>query len=401
MTSTERRASFWLATIFALRMLGLFWIMPVFSIYAQSLPDGNNTQLVGLAIGIYGLSQSLFYILYGLASDRWGRKPVIVIGLIIFALGSWVAATAHTLPWIIVGRAIQGAGAISSALIALLADLTEEANRTKAMALIGASIGLSYAIAMITGPLLYHALGMSGLFALMGVLALLAIVVVLRWIPSPTEQAQKNSASRVNLRSAFTAVLSHAELLRLNLGVFILHATQTALFVIFPRLLVNTGLTLESHWKIYLPVMGLSFVFMVPAIIIAEKYRKMKSVFFFAISCIALSQLLFAELAPTLPFLASGLLIYFIGFNVLEASQPSLVSKFAPKEYKGAAMGVYNTTQALGLFSGGVLGGYLLHHFSVNAIFFVCASMAVLWLIIASPMRAPLIELKSKAPTHF
>lgn len=386
MTPLELRASASLAGIFALRMLGLFLIMPVFSVFAQTLPGGNNTFLIGLAIGIYGLTQSLLYIPYGWASDRLGRKPVIVFGLIIFAIGSLVAAMSHDITWIIVGRAIQGAGAISSAVMACVADLTSDANRTKAMAMIGGSIGLSFAVAIVCAPILYHWLGMSGLFSAIGILSILAIFVVLWVVPTPPMQPKIVSAP-------FSEVLHDAGLLRLNFGVFVLHATQTALFVAMPRMLVAAGLPVAQHWEIYLPVMGLSFVAMVPAIIAAEKRGKMKPVLLSAIALVMIAQFLLGELPPTIPVMASVLFVYFLGFNVLEASQPSMVSKLAPGARKGAAMGVYNTTQALGLFSGGALGGYLMSHFGQVSIFWLCAGAALAWLIIAAPMKAP-------APRH-
>lgn len=382
MTPLERRACMSLASIFALRMLGLFLIMPVFSVYAQSIPGGNNTFLVGLAIGIYGVTQALLYIPYGWASDRIGRKPVIIAGLLVFAAGSLVAAMAHSLIWIVVGRAIQGAGAISSAVIALVADLTADAHRTKAMATIGGSIGMSFALAIVCAPTLYHWLGMSGLFSAVGILAIVAIFVVLWVVPNPPQPP-------VVARAPFAEVLHNPELLRLNFGVFVLHATQTALFVAMPRMLEAAGLAVSSHWKIYLPVMFASFVIMVPAIIAAEKRGKMKAVLLGAVALVMVAQFAMAELPSTLAILAALLFVYFAGFNVLEASQPSLVSKLAPGARKGAATGVYNTLQALGLASGGALGGWLLQHYGQDSIFFVCSGLALVWLIIASRMTAP------------
>ncbi|WP_425495777.1 MFS transporter [Pandoraea bronchicola] len=382
MTPLEVRASASLAGIFALRMLGLFLIMPVFSVFAQTIPGGNNTFLVGLAIGIYGLTQSLLYIPYGWASDRLGRKPVIIFGLVVFAIGSLVAALAHDLTWIIVGRAIQGAGAISSAVMACVADLTSDENRTKAMAMIGGSIGVSFAVAIVCAPFLYHWLGMSGLFSAIGILAVLAIFVVLWVVPTPPAHPKAGPAP-------FSEVLHNPELLRLNFGVFVLHATQTALFVAMPRMLVAAGLPVAQHWEVYLPVMGLSFVAMVPAIIAAEKRGKMKIVLLSAIALVAIAQAALGGLPPTVAVIAVVLFVYFLGFNVLEASQPSLVSKLAPGQRKGAAVGVYNTTQALGLFCGGALGGFLMTHYGQNAIFLTCAAGAFVWLIIAAPMRTP------------
>lgn len=384
MTASERRATVSLAAIFALRMLGLFMIMPVFSVYAKTIPGGDNTVLVGLAIGIYGLTQSLFYIPYGWASDRLGRKPVIVFGLVIFALGSLVAALSQSLTWIIVGRAIQGAGAISSAVTAFIADLTTEQSRTKAMATVGGSIGISFAIAIIAAPVVYRWLGMSGLFLAIAVLAIVAIGVVI-WIVPEAPHAP------VIKRAPFAEVLRNVELIRLNFGVFVLHATQTALFVVLPSMLVAEGLPVSSAWKIYLPIMGISFVLMVPAIIAAEKHGKMKQVMIGAIALILIGQLSFAELPSTLWTIAVVLLIYFTGFNVLEASQPSMVSKLSPGARKGAAMGVYNTTQALGLFCGGAMGGWLLHSEGQRSVFLAVSALVVVWLVVAAGIRRPLV----------
>lgn len=382
MSALETRATVSLAAIFALRMLGLFMIMPVFSIYAKSVPGGASAAAVGLAIGIYGLTQSLFYIPYGWASDRLGRKPVIVAGLVLFALGSLVAALAPNMTWIIIGRAIQGAGAISSAVTAFIADLTTEANRTKAMAGVGASIGVSFAIAIVASPIVYRMIGMSGLFAAIGVLAILAIAVVIWVVPAAPAAARAAPAP-------FRAVLHHPDLLRLNFGVYVLHATQTGLFVVLPHMLELAGLPLASHWRVYLPVMGLSFVLMVPAIIAAEKRGRMKGVMLGAIALVLIGQLLLAEMPATLWWIAGILLIYFTGFNILEASQPSMVSKLSPGARKGAAMGVYNTTQALGLFSGGALGGWLSKLEGPHAVFVGAAVLVVCWLVVGAGMRVP------------
>ena len=382
MSAPELRATVSLAAIFALRMLGLFMIMPVFSVYAKTVPGGDNAALVGLAIGIYGLTQSLLYIPYGWASDLLGRKPVIIAGLVLFALGSVVAALAHDLEWIIIGRAIQGAGAISSAVTAFIADLTREENRTKAMAMVGGSIGISFAIAIIAAPIVFRWIGMSGLFSAVGILSIVAIGVVIWVVPDAPKPP-------VHVKAPFSEVLHNTELLRLNFGVYALHATQTALFVVVPQILVSSGLPLESSWKIYLPVMGLSFCLMVPAIIVAEKRGKMKSVLLAAIAAVLIGQLCLAEFPHTLWWMAAMLLVYFTGFNVLEASQPSLVSKLAPGARKGAAMGVYNTTQALGLFSGGALGGWLLKSAGQQAVFLACSALVLVWLIIAATMKPP------------
>ena len=375
------RATVSLAGIFALRMLGLFMIMPVFTVYAKTIPGGDNVLLVGIALGAYGVTQSLLYIFYGWASDKLGRKPVIATGLVIFALGSFVAATAHDMTWIIVGRVIQGMGAVSSAIIAFIADLTAEAHRTKAMAMVGGSIGISFAVAIVGAPIVYQWVGMNGLFAIVGVLSLIAVGVVLWIVP--------DAPKPVHVRAPFAEVLRNVELLRLNFGVLVLHATQTALFLVVPRVLVEGGLPVASHRKIYLPVMGLSFVMMVPAIIAAEKRGKMKPVLCGAIALILIGQLLLAMAPHTILSVAAILFVYFLGFNILEASQPSLVSKLAPGTRKGAAAGVYNTTQSIGLALGGVVGGWLMKSVSQDAVFFACSGLVFAWLIIAANMKAP------------
>ncbi|MFP4827726.1 MFS transporter [Paraburkholderia sp. BR10879] len=382
MSAPELRATVSLAAIFALRMLGLFMIMPVFSVYAKTIPGGDNLLLVGIALGAYGVTQSLLYIFYGWVSDMVGRKPVIATGLVIFAIGSFVAAGAHDMVWIIVGRVIQGMGAVSSAVLAFIADLTAEEHRTKAMAMVGGSIGMSFAVAIVGAPIVFHWVGMSGLFALVGVFSILAVGVVIWVVPDAPSKP-------VHVRAPFAEVLHNVELLRLNFGVLVLHATQTALFLVVPRLLVDAGLPVASHWMIYLPVMGLAFVMMVPAIIVAEKRGKMKTVLVSAIGLILIGQLLLGSLAHTLVIVSAVLFVYFLGFNILEASQPSLVSKLAPGNRKGAATGVYNTTQSIGLALGGVVGGWILKHEGASAVFYTCSGLVLCWLIIAANMKAP------------
>lgn len=384
MSRAEVRASASLASIFALRMLGLFLILPVFAIYAKGLPGGDNAALVGLAMGIYGLAQSFGQIPFGMASDKYGRKRIIVIGLVLFALGSFIAAAAHSVAWVIVGRAIQGAGAISAAITAFIADSTREEHRTKAMAMVGASIGLSFAVSLVAAPVLYRVIGMGGIFGLTGVLAILAIAAVLWVVPD----APMAKAKRVPLRE----VLRNAELMRLNVGVFTLHMTQLAMFVVLPGALVQyCGIAVDQHWKIYLPVVLASFVLMLPPVFVAEKYGRMKQVFVAAIALLLLVQLGFwaaLSQAQTQGWMLVALLfLFFVAFNILEASQPSLVSRIAPPAAKGSALGVYNTLQALGLFCGGALGGWLKQNVSVSAVFLLCGLVSLSWLIIAANMK--------------
>lgn len=392
LTPAERRAGIGLASIFALRMLGLFLILPVFSVYAKELPSGDNVALVGLAIGAYGMTQTFLQIAYGAASDRFGRKPVIVFGLLLFAAGSFVAAASHDIQGIILGRVLQGAGAISAAVTALAADLTREQHLTKTMAMIGSSIGLVFALSMVGAPLLYAAIGMSGIFALTGVLSLLAIFVVLRVVPAAP------AVPRQPGWSSFVEVLANPLLARMNFGVFTLHLLQTAMWVLLPSALVASGgLAVGEHWKVYLPTVLLSFVVMVPAIVAAERHGRMKLVFNAAIALLLAVQLGFAFFGSGLLPLAFWLFMFFVAFNVLEATQPSLISRIAPPHAKGAALGIYNTTQSLGLFLGGTLGGYLAKSAGPFAVWSVCAVLAAVWLMVGLGMKMPPPRTASRA----
>ena len=383
MSPEERRAGASLAAIFALRMLGLFLILPVFSIYAVQLPGGNDLALVGFALGAYGLTQAIFQIPYGIASDIWGRKRVIVIGLLVFAFGSFVAAWAPDMYWTIAGRVLQGAGAISAAVTALAADLTREEHRTKVMAMIGSSIGLVFALSLVGAPVLYGLIGMGGLFAMTGMLALAAIVLLLKAVP-PAPLAHGHE--KLPLRR----VIRDPDLLRLNLGIFTLHMIQMAMFVVLPHALVDHGhLAAADHWTVYLPAVLASFVVMVPAIIAAERKDRMRAVFLAAVALLIVVQLGLLFVVQSLWTLGLWLLLFFVAFNILEASLPSLVSRTAPAAAKGAALGVYNTTQALGLFVGGAAGGYIAQHFGDNAVFAVCAGLAVIWSGVAASMNFP------------
>jgi len=385
MTRDEKRAGASLAAIFALRMLGLFLILPVFSVHARDIPGGDNLTLVGVALGAYGLTQSLLQIAFGAASDRFGRKPVIALGLVIFAAGSFVAAFAPDIYWVIAGRVLQGAGAISAAVTALAADLTREQHRTKVMAMIGSSIGLMFALSLVVAPVLYRAIGMGGLFGMTGTLALAAILLLLYVVPEPSPPSPHEVA-----KVTFASVAFDRELLRLNFGIFTLHMAQMAMFVVVPRALVKVGgLALQDHWQVYLPALALSFVLMIPAIIAAERKNKGKQVFNGAILLILLTQVGFALFGNGLWPLAFFLFLFFAGFNTLEASLPSMVSRIAPPQAKGLALGIYNTVQALGLASGGMLGGFLAQRFGANAVFAACGTMTLAWLMLGLSM-APL-----------
>ena len=388
MTPTERRASFSLASIFALRMLGLFLVLPVFALEAARYPGGDDPARVGLAMGIYGLSQALLQIPFGLASDWWGRKPVIVAGLLLFAGGSFMAAWAPDLDWLVIGRAVQGAGAISAAVTALLADSTRDAVRTKAMALVGASIALVFALSLVAAPWLAGRIGLHGLFALTGLLALAGIASVLWWVPA--EPRVRASPARGGLLE----VLKNPALLRLDFGVFVLHAVQLAMWVALPALLVAAGLDRSRHWQVYLPAVLASFGVMGALLFPLERRGHLRAVFLGAVGLIFLVQagLLWSVSAPApagLGCLAGLLMLFFCGFNVLEASQPSLASRLAPAHARGAALGVYNTLQSLGFFAGGAAGGWLAKHHGPQGVFLACGGLMLLWLVLAWPMKAP------------
>ncbi len=387
MTPAERRASTGLASIYGLRMLGLFIILPVFALYAEHLPGGQSHLLMGIALGAYGLTQAILQIPAGWLSDRYGRKPVIYVSLILFALGSFVAASADNIYWVIIGRVVQGAGALNAAVMALTADLTREEHRTKAMAMIGITIGITFSISMVLSPLLNSVIGVPGIFAMTGVLALLAMVVVKWVIPDPaiTRFHSDTEASWGH----FAEVLRNKELLRLDFGIFSLHAILMSVFMQVPFVLKRDGLEVGQHWYVYLPVMLIAFALMVPPIIIAEKKAKMKQIFMLAIFLAMCAQLLLMFGQNSLWGVAIALLIFFTAFNVLEATLPSMISKIAPLSAKGTAMGVYSSVQFLGAFSGAAVGGALMQYVGGNAVFVLAIVLLLLWLIVASGMQPP------------
>jgi MFS family permease len=380
MSRDEVRAGASLAAVFGLRMLGLFFILPVFAVHAPSLRGGGDVALVGVALGIYGLAQGILQIPFGLASDRWGRKPVLYVGLAIFAAGSFLGVFADDIWTAIAARAIQGAGAISSVAMALAADLTREQQRTKVMAMIGSTIGVMFALSLVGAPLLYRLIGMGGLFALNGALCLAAMAVV-KFLVADPPGARRAAAVAQPSRGG----LLDAELLRLNAGIFILHIVLYAMFVVVPPLLVQAGLELPQHWKLYLPVVLASFVVMVPAILYAD--RRPKPVLVAAVAVLFGAEALLGRIDAGIAGIAAPMLAFFVAFNVLEALLPSLVSRLAPAEGRGVAIGVYNTTQTLGVFFGGILGGWVARLYGTTAVFGVCAALVVLWLLIALGMR--------------
>jgi MFS family permease len=389
MTPAEFRATLSLASIYGLRMLGMFLILPIFAVYASTLPDKPSALMVGLALGAYGLTQALLQLPFGMASDKYGRKPMIYLGLGVFAIGSMVAALAMNIEGIIIGRAIQGAGAVSAVVTALVADLTRDEHRTKAMATIGGTIGIAFAFSLVAGPILNEWMGVPGIFFLTGVLTLGAIAVVRFVVPDPIHSHYHSDASAAPAK--LKDVLKNGQLLRLNYGIFALHAAQMAMFVVVPFAInESSDLSINQHWHIYLPVLVASFVLMVPAIIYAEKQSKIKLVFVSAIALMLLAQIMFAFSIHYFWGIVASLTVYFIAFNVLEASLPSIISKVAPAAAKGTAMGVYNTSQSLGIFVGGALGGYLSHALGFASVFIFCGVMMFLWLLLAFSMRAPL-----------
>lgn len=386
MTPLELRSALTLSSVFGMRMLGLFLVLPVFALEVSRLPGGDDPARVGLAMGIYGLTQALLQLPFGMASDRWGRKRVIVAGLLVFALGSYLAMTATSLAGLTLGRAIQGAGAVSAAVTALLADQTRDEVRTKAMTLVGVSIGAVFAFSLMAAPWLNQFMGLSGLFGLTAGMALLGIGVVLRLTPpEPPRPMARHAAS-------LAEVLAHAPLMRLNVGVFILHAVQLAMWVAVPGLLVQAGLVKDLHWQVYLPTVLASFFVLRMTLYPLERRGYLRAVFLGSVALIGAVQLVFLATVgqkPDLTALAWLLFAFFCGFNILESCQPSMASRLAPSHARGTALGVFNTLQSMGFFVGGALGGWLLRTQGLSGLFAACAALMLLWLLVAWPMRAP------------
>lgn len=389
MNPSELRASLALSSIFALRMLGLFLILPIFSLHAKGLPDGDNATLVGLTMGIYGMVQAFFHIPLGLLSDRYGRRVIVAFGLSLFIIGALIAASHDDLWWIMFGRAIQGAGAISAAISAWVADLTREEVRTRAMALIGGSIAISFALSVVIATPLYHALGMPGIFWMMAILGCISLWVALQFVPTasmPVLSAPNGVRGHLN---QLKKVFQNPELVRLNIGVLILHTSQVALFLVIPRLLDEVGLPIADHWLVYLSVLVASLIIMMPMMMQAERKNRLALLVKVSIGLMCCAQLYFAVVLigqwSSILNLCVGLLIFFIGFNLLEALQPSLVSRYAG-ENRGAGLGIYNTTMSIGLFLGGILGGWLYGSWGPNSIFYVDIGLLMGWLIIALGM---------------
>ena len=387
MNRQETRAAFSLASVFSIRLLGLFMIYPVFATYARHL-TGATPAKIGLALGAYGLSQGLLQIPFGVLSDRLGRKVMVVIGLALFALGSAIAALSTSIDGVLIGRVLQGTGAVGSVILALVADLTQEENRTKAMAIVGITIGISFMIALIIGPIVSGWVGVSGIFWLMVILAFVGMAVTKWIVPTPERIAVHRDAETVP--SMLGSVLRNSELLRLDFGIFALHAILTASFLVIPHFLRSAfSLTAAEQWMIYLPVLVVSVVFMVPAIIVAEKHRRMKEVFVGAVFLLALSQVLLWVEGKSIAASLVAIVAFFTAFNILEASLPSLVTKTAPPDAKGTASGVYSSSQFLGIFVGGAAGGWVHQSFGAPGVFVFAAAIALAWLIVAATMTKP------------
>lgn len=381
MLPDERRAAFSLASIYAMRMLGLFMVMPVFMLEARHYEGGDDLSAIGLAMGIYGLVQAVLQIPFGMAADRFGRKRVIYLGLALLALGSIVGAMATSVTGLALGRALQGGGAISAAVTALLADQTRDAVRTKGTALVGASIGLMFALSLVLGPLLSAWGGLSAIFALTLLLSVGGVVIVRFW--TPPEPALP-AAGRV--RHSLWGLLVHRDLIRLNFGVFALYAVQLASWVSIPALLIQAGVASADHGWVYLPAVLLSFVVMGVTLFPMERRGLLRPLFLGCIALVLLVQVAWGVLAgssPPLWLLGILLFLFFCGFNVLEASQPSLASRLAPTGARGSALGVYNTLQSLGIFAGGAMGGWLLKTVSASGVFMTSAGLMLLWLLVA------------------
>ena len=375
MTSFEIKSTLGIAFIYILRMLGLFIVLPIMSLHLTDLSEYSSTFMIGLAFGMYGLTQALFQIPFGILSDKFGRKKMILLGLFIFLVGSIFIYFSKSLIMIIIGRGLQGAGAISAVLLALLADLTTDSARTKSMAIIGASIGLTFGISIVLSPILNSYLGFENIFLMIAILTLIAMGVLIRYIPAPI-----NLAKNKDNKTSYQQVIFDKVFLKLDLGIFSLHASQIIMFMMIPVMLNNIGYPIKYHWQIYLPVFVLSILAIVPMILLSSKKQMLKTFFLGSIILLILVQYLFINWSDSKQNIMIILLIYFVGFNFLEATLPSLISRLSPKNLKGLVLGAYNTSQSLGIFMGGILGGFIASRYGNQAIFIVSALFLLIWL---------------------
>ncbi|MGK0408713.1 MAG: MFS family permease [Shewanella psychromarinicola] len=388
LSGLEKKVAFSLAGVFGLRMMGLFMIMPVFALYGQHL-EGFSPLWVGIAIGAYGLTQAFLQIPMGILSDKYGRKPIILGGLVLFAIGSLIAASSDHIYGVVFGRAVQGMGAIAAAVLALAADLTRDEQRTKVMAVIGMCIGFSFALSLLVGPIVAQYLGLTGLFLLTAVLAVLGMLIVQFFVPNPISQAPRGDT--VATPTKLKRMLLDPQLFRLDAGIFILHLVLTAVFVALPLDLVDAGLVKEKHWMLYFPAFVGAFFLMVPLIIIGVKRNNTKTMFQLSLMIMMLSLGMMGFYADNIWVLSGAVVLFFTGFNYLEASLPSLIAKFCPVGDKGSAMGVYSTSQFLGAFCGGMLGGGAYQLVGASGVFFVALGLMCVWLFLTIGMQKPVL----------
>lgn len=387
MASPGRRTTATITAIYTLRMLGFFLIVPVFALYAENL-RGSTPFLIGCAIGMYGATQTLLQIPFGWWSDRFGRKKIITIGLVIFAIGSAIASASHSIWGVIIGRAIQGGGAIASPLMALAADATRPEERTKIMATLGIAIGLSFSFALLIGPVLNHWIGVDGIFMLTAFLSLVAVAALWGLVPNPTVVRSHNDLQPI--LTEFGRALRHSELLRLNVGIFTLHCIITSLFLALPfRLKALIGPQTSAHTPFYAIVLISSLLLMLPFVILGEKKRQLKTFLVSAIVVLGLSELVFYFFGGKLIFLLFGAILFFCAFNLLEALLPSLISKIAPAATKGTSMGIFSSCQFFGAFVGGIVGGWLYAHAGLESIYLFSSLACLLWALVAVTMKAP------------
>ena len=397
-TTTERHAIISVALIMSLRMIGLFMVLPLFSLYAAKL-SGATPTLMGIAMGIYGLLQALCQIPLGMASDRFGRKPIIAMGLTIFAIGSLIAGFSHSITQTIIGRALQGAGAVGGTTLALLSDLTRETIRTLSMAIAGITIGVSFALAMLIGPVLMQWYSFPDLFFIAGVLGLVCIFILYAYTPTPAQEIPPIQAINNEKRSFFKLLL-YPQLAMLNGGIFTLHAIFTASFVVIPlSLLKFAKLEITHQWSIYLPTLSIAFIIALACISLAERKAQIKRYFLGSIVLLLVSEIIFWLAPKNIFFISIGLGLFFACFSLLEAMLPSLVSRLAPPTHRGSALGLYSCSQFLGIFVGGVFGGWLLGRYSFSGVYLFCIVCSLAWLIFSFPIQPPVAKQQTESST--